>query len=429
MHSNDDHSSAQRTPGASSNEIVPTPTPLRAVRDIGTTIQAGATSPHDEKQQMQLPFIKCLAEVHSPGTPGSQKASSCTAAPAATGTAELEIPSVKIASLAKWQPLPCLPCQIVAAYAFVVDGSVSPDIDSTGSRGEGDTCLTAVDLTADDITALCEVESREVCDDAPLVRTGSMDALVQVHVVAPSSQDQPSEAIAVSSLRGPAQSSDQPNNYIAEAAEGTPSVSRQQVEQLIPNLRVPLQPTTHVNDSSLPAASDSNAQTAAKSRENSSLGAQHYVCKHSPGGELNSNPLTTPKVLSRTNSCTMFSDSNAPTSTLVHHERAVPPQAPNKTHDEPLVAPSTAPQPLSVPVPDAPDHTPTHKNSVSITKPWQLQHNYFNAEVFQATENTADICPPLKTGGEDGLEGAPSSASDFSSLGAYGPGLTALLWD
>ena len=155
MQSCDVRSATQRTPGASSTAIMPTPGTSHAAGGIEKTIQAGATSAHEGKQQMQWPLVKGLTEVQSPGTPGSQKAGTSTAAPAAAGKAELDMQSDSIDSLTKWEPLPCLPSQIVAGYAFVIDGSVSPDIDGSGQDGGAWPCLTAVELNADGIRALC----------------------------------------------------------------------------------------------------------------------------------------------------------------------------------------------------------------------------------------------------------------------------------
>jgi hypothetical protein len=184
MQSCDVRSSIQHTSGSTAMVTVQgnsntTPGTDRIVPNTPTSLQAG-------KQQMQWPFVKGLMEVRSPGTPGSQKAGPFSAVPGTAAKADLDTKPYSSDSVTKWEPLPCPPSQIVAGYAFVIDGPVAPEIGSKQVDGDENRLwpsITAVELNAETITAICKAKGKDIRHDTSLLRTDSMDALVQVHVV------------------------------------------------------------------------------------------------------------------------------------------------------------------------------------------------------------------------------------------------------
>lgn len=397
--------SAQRTPGASSTAVMPTSSTSRTTPAVDKVFQMTPTAVHDRRQQMQWPLVKGMTEVQSPGTPGAQEAGPSSSVPA--GKADLEMKSDSIGST-KWEPLPCLPSQIVAGYAFVIDGPVAPEIGHKAGSGDADSLwpsITAVELNAEHIRAICKAKSKEVRHDTSLVRTDSMDALVQVHVVPAGGQGDIAEAINASNLRGPVRT--QSPRYTAlqngAAVSATPWASGQQVEHLLNNLGVPLQP--HAIEAAQPSGPGSHTHSYSGGED------QHAaVNTTSPDGDGETDPLATPKAFSRSNSRSIFSTSRPPTVF-----QPVAPLEASRMSDSQVSGSLQVPSqpPFGVPVPTV--QKPTHKNNVSISSPWDPPEALANDAWFQVTENEAKHSQSPDAVHLHGRDDAASSDSDESS--------------
>lgn len=415
MQSCDIRSSTQRTPGTSSNAVVPAAATPGAVAPMDSIIQTPAGAVQEGRQHMQWPLVKGLTEVQSPGSPGSQKAGPSNAVPAGTGKAELEMKSGSSGALTKWEPLPCLPSQIVAGYAFVIDGPVAPEIGSSKAGRGSDSVwpsITAVELNAQSIKAICKVGSKELRHDASLVRTDSMDALVQVHVMPPGSQGNAGEAISASDLRGPEKPGRQSDAHTASqgaaAIGATPWASGEQVEEVLNNLGVSAQgddlPQT-------PQLTDSDAQEADDDTYfYSSSGEQAAVKAQST--DADTDPLATPKPFSGNNS--HFSTSRPHTSLSLDQEPAAPPEAARisdaRVPDSPEVPPQS---PLGV---SGTPKQPAHKNNVSVSSPWDINSQDLSNHVWsQKEDNQAKPSASAERSGWIGVGDAPSRHSDKSS--------------
>lgn len=432
------------TPWASSTAIIPTPGSSHPTtgQPLDRITLGPVSGSQDAKQPMQWPLVQGLAEKQSPGTPGSQPAAPHVANEKKLGSLDLEMKSGCSGSMTKWEPLPCMPSQIVAGFAFVIDGPAAPEIAGLGGgSGEMDgmwPSITAVELNADNIRAICKAKGKSISHDTSLVKTDSMDALVQVHVVpAGSNTDTGMGAFVPPNQQGP--------------QSGTPWASGKQVEHLMNNIGAPAQPVQtgqaqqNAPVDALEAALPSTPTWKQQQQQNaaavptvgphggvqppnavqngvhhghngSSEDHQPPLVHTSPDGENgDTDPLATPKVFSGTNSHTPFSSSRPPTSFTVSQY----PESGFKTPGTPwtpVTDASLSPHAnQSPPVMQDLPQRPSHKNNVSVSSPWDPSSQNLSNDVWSPGEDNTN--PSIKPGDAQG--GISSENEGFSKMSKH----------
>jgi hypothetical protein len=368
MQSCDVHSSAQHTP--TSTAVVPIAGTLQAApcRDrMGPIV---LTSLHERKQQMQWPLVKGLMESQSPATPGSQKAGPFCVDDSGAGGTNLHGKPDSGSSVTNWEPLPCAPSQIITGYVFVIEAPVVPKFRSKEGDGDPDSLwpsITAVELNAEGIRAICKAKGKEIRHDASLNRTDSMDALVQVHVM-PGGVSELAEAINADELHGPIQSSNQANwhkkahDAATVGSLSTPWASGKHAVEMMHNLGIELSLAPSIG-SLQPSVPGSRVQAPVQSLHGcNDSDDQPHESDQSPDGRVAT--LATPKAFSQNHSIFSISQPATPFDCGLQHAnprdnaRAADAQV---SHDP--IAPS---EQSSV---SEPAESPAQKNNVKRPRP------------------------------------------------------------